>query len=172
VKGSIAMPTKLSRNYRLHELMHRKAGVDSLLLMRNVGYGGSAACLVILLALIQAGPRQQGLSVSILSTSIALPFWLLIGIVYEYYIFLGERSYPHLRTRLFVGVVGFSIAIAGLGMIGAVSGIIWFLLPGAAYAFGASSLVALLLIGCFQHHITDWWFRDGGPGEREDNEDP
>jgi hypothetical protein len=171
MKGSIAMPTNLSKNYRLHALMHRRTGVDSLLLMRNVGYGGSAACLVILLALIPAGPREAGLMVSLLSTSISLPFWLLIGIVYEYYIFLGERSYPHLRTGLFVGVVGFSMAMAGLGMIAAVSGILWFLLPEAAYAFGASCLLALLLIGCFQHHITAWWFRDGGPGGKEDHED-
>lgn len=109
--------------------------------------------------------------VSVYSASIALPIWLLIGAIYEYYIFLGKQGYPHLRTKPFTGLVGLSFLIAGLGMVGATGGIIWFLLPDAAYAFGVSALIAFVLGATFQVQLAHWWFRDGGPGAKDDDED-
>lgn len=135
--------------------------------MRNLGYSGSAVCLVILVGLTQIGAKDIALKISVYSASIALPIWLLIGAIYEYYIFLGKQSYPHLRTKFFSGLVGIAFTVAGLGMVGATGGIIWFLIPEAAYAFAASSLVAFFLGAFFQVHLARWWFREGGPGTKE-----
>lgn len=55
-------------------------------------------------------------------------------------------------------------------MLGAMGGIIWFLLPDAAYTFGASAFIALILGGIFQVQLAGWWFRDGGPGVKDDEE--
>lgn len=162
------MPTQPSKSDRLSERIRRYASHDRLILMRNLGYGGSAACLVILVGLTQVGAKDPALRVSVYSASIALPVWLLIGAIYEYYIFLGKQSYPHLRTKFFAALVGLSFSVAGLGMVGATGGIIWFLVPEAAYAFGVSALVAFLLGSIFQVQLARWWFCEGGPGSKDD----
>lgn len=69
------------------------------------------------------------MKLSVYSASIALPAWLLIGGVYEYYIFLGTQSYPHLCSKFHAGSVGSCSFIASLGMFSEMGGVIWFLLP-------------------------------------------
>lgn len=150
------MPAQPSKSDRLNERMRRYASHERLLLMRNLGYGASAACLVILVGLTQVGAKDIALMVSVYSASIALPVWLLIGAIYEHYLFLGKQSYPHLRTKFYYGLVGLAYTVAGLGIVVATGGIIWFLLPEAAYAFIASSLVAFMLGGIFQVHLARW----------------
>lgn len=151
--------------------MRRYASHDRLLLLRNLGYGGAAVCLVVLVGLIQIGAKDIALKVSVYSASVALPFWLLIGAIYEYYIFLGKQSYPHLRTKFVSSLVNFCFLIAGFGMIGATSGIVWFLLPEAAYAFGVSTLIAFSLGVIFQAQLARWWFLDGGPDTKDSDDE-
>jgi hypothetical protein len=163
------MPNQKSKSDRLSERIRRYPSHDRLLLMRNLGYGGAAACLVILLGLTQIGTKFIALKISVFSASIALPFWLLIGTIYEYYIFLGKLSYLHLRTKFLIGLVGFSFVVASLGIAIATGGVIWFLLPEAAYAFSASGLIAFALGGIFQAHLARWWFREAGSSEKDDD---
>lgn len=164
------MTIQPSKSDRLVERMKRYVSHDRLLITRNLSYGAAAACLVILVGLAQISIHTTALEISVYSASIALPIWLLIGGVYEYYIFLGKQSYPHMRTKLFTRFVGVNFSVAGLGTLGATGGIVWQELPKAIYAFGASALIALILIMAFQNHMAHWWFRDGGPGAKESDD--
>jgi hypothetical protein len=74
---------------RLTKRMYRYTSIDRLMLSRNLSYG---------VALTQVGVKDIGLEVSVISSSVALPIGLLIGGVYESYIFFGRQSYAHLRT--------------------------------------------------------------------------
>lgn len=165
------MSTQPSKSDLLGARVRRYPSHDRLLLIRNLSYGAAAACLAVLAGLTQVGAKSIALQVSVYSASIALPIWLLIGAVYEYYIFLGKQSYPHLRTRFFMILVALTSAIASLGMVGMIVGIIWFLIPEAAYAFGLSALVAFVLGSAFQVHLARWWFRAGGPGMSDGADD-
>jgi len=144
--------------------MRKYPSVERLMLMRNLGYGGAAACLVVLVGLTQVGAKDPALRVSVLSASVALPLWLLLGGIYEGYILLGKQSYAHLRTKFAANFIGLIALAAAAGSLGATGGVIWFLMPEAAWAFGAVAVVAIALAGIFNMFLARWWFGTGGPG--------
>lgn len=135
--------------------------------MRNLGYGGAATCLVVLVGLAQVGAKDPALKISVLSAAVALPLWLLLGGIYELYIFLGKQSYAHLRTRFAVNFIGLVALAAASGSVGATGGVIWFLMPEAAWACAAVAIVAMLLAGIFHVFLARWWFGAKGPGSGE-----
>lgn len=81
-----------SKTDRLATRMRRYASAEQLILMRNLGYGGAAACLVILVQLAQVGTGEIPLKVTVVATSVSLPLWLMLGATYELYIFLGKKA--------------------------------------------------------------------------------
>lgn len=157
------MQSQSTKNERFNNRLHRYASIERLMLMRNLGYGGAAASLVILLGLIQVGAKSLFLQVSILSISASLPLWLLIGGIYELYIFLGKESYSHLRKKSTYVFFGAITLAAGLSMFVSIGGIIWFLMPEAAYVFGAVALVCIISGGLFHDSLQSWWFGPDGP---------
>ena len=142
---------------QLNERIWRYSSAERLTLLRNLGYGGAAASLAVLAGLTQVGAKDSALQVSVFAASVSLPAWLLIGSIYEYYIFLGKQSYGHLRTRFLIALSSGLLLVAGLGMLATTGGIIWFLIPEAAYAFGVSVLLAVVLGIVFQWHLAGWW---------------
>ena len=166
------MPQTPSKVDRLNERMQRYASVERLVLMRNLGYGGAAACLVVLVGLTQVGAKDSALKISVLSASVALPLWLLLGGIYEYYIFLGKQSYAHLRTKFATNFIGAIALIAGAGSLGATGGVVWFLMPEAAWTFGVTVVFAISLAGVFNVHLARWWFGSGGPGNNTNDRNP
>lgn len=164
----MATPTSSDR---LNERIRRYASIERLMLMRNLGYGGAATCLVVLVGLAQVGAKELPLKVSVLSASIALPMWLLVGGIYEFYIFLGKRSYPHLRSPFAARFVLAVATIAGVGSVGATGGVIYFLMPIAAWAFAAAGVAAIILGGVHQVFLARWWFAPSGPGGKEEEPD-
>ena len=139
------------------------------MLMRNLGYGGAAACLVVLVGLTQIGAKDPALKISVLSASVALPLWLLLGGIYEFYIFLGKQSYAHLRTKFATNFIGLIALSAGAGSLGATGGVIWFLMPEAAWAFCVVAVFSIVLAGIFNVFLARWWFGPGGPGRNSDD---
>ena len=160
-----------SRIDQLAKRMWRYASNEPLVLMRNLGYGGAAACLLILVGLVKVGAKDLPLQVTVVSSSIGLPLWLVLGVTYESYIFLGKQSYSHLRTpfatNFFFGVA----LIAGLALFVATGGVIYHLMPNAAWAFGVTSLACLGLVRVFYALLSRWWFSADGPGSREPEDD-
>lgn len=139
------------------------------MLMRNLSYGSAAAALVILLGLIQIGARNIFIQASTISISASLPLWLLLGGIYEFYIFLGKESYPHFRKKSTLNFLGAILFFAGLGMVVSIGSIFWFILPEAMYIFGAASLISLVLGGLFHTFLQRWWFGPDGPEPEEKN---
>jgi len=152
---------------RLAKRMERYASAERLILMRNLGYGGAAACLVILAQLAQVGAEEISLKVTVVATSISLPLWFLLGASYECYIFLGKQSYTHLRTEFAQNFLGFVMMTAGLALIAAIGGLIWYLMPEAVFAFGITILFSIILAIVFYNIIARWWFGSEGPGSGE-----
>ena len=113
----------LRKSDLLTQRIRRYPSSERMILLRNLGYGGAAACLAILAGLAQVGAKDPALKVSVYAASIALPAWLLIGSVFDYYIFLGKQSYGHLQGKFAVALTSTLYAVAGLGMFVATGGI-------------------------------------------------
>lgn len=167
----MSSPTPLlSKTDRLTKRMRRYTSVERLLLMRNLCYGGSAACLVILLGLTQTSANNCSLQVSVIAAAISMPLWLVLGGTYEFYIFLGKPSYAHRRTRFtknFIGGVG---TLAGTSLYISVVAIINFLMPIAMWVFISSTLLSFFLYYLFHALLARWWYSSNGPKEGEANE--
>ncbi len=144
----------------LTQRIRRYSSAERMTLLRNLGYGGAAACLAILAGLAQVGAKDPALKVAVYAASIALPAWLLIGSVFEYYIFLGKQSYRHLRSKFVIALTSTLYVVAGVGMFAATGGIAWYLAPEAAYAFAFSAFCAVVLGLAFHAHLAGWWDRE------------
>jgi len=151
---------------KLRLRLKRYVSHDRLVLLRNLGYGGAAVCLAFLVSLTQVGAKTSLLKTGIVCASIALPAWLLLGTIFEYYIFLGKESYAHLRTRFLGTLIAVCMSIGGGGTYGVALATIWFLFPEAAYTFMAFSLAAAVSAVVFQWHLAEWWYGDHGPAHR------
>jgi hypothetical protein len=138
--------------------------------MRNLSYGAAAACLAVLAGLAQVGAKSEALQLSVYGAAIALPMWLLVGGIYEYYIFLGKQSFAHYRLAAVFRFIGVPLVIASIGSFSMTCGIVWFLVPEAAYAFAASSGLAVAGGLAFQAHLANWWYRADGPGSLESSD--
>lgn len=157
-----------TKSDRFRNRFYKYVSTERLMLMRNLCYGGAAACTVILLGLIQGGAKTMPLQISTLSIAVALPLWLLLGSIYEFYIFLGKESYLHYRKDGTLSFFHAILVVAGLGMAISVGGIIYSLMPAAAYVFGAVALVSIILGDLFKAVLQRWWFGFDGPGSKTD----
>ena len=161
------MQTPLSRVDQLNDRLQRHISTEGLLLARNLSFGGAATCLIVLVGLAQVGAGGVALKISVLSASVALPMWLLRGIIYEIYIFLGKQSYQHLRSKFPTRFMNSLTMIAVFGSLGATGGVIWFLMPEAAWLFAAVVFLAAILLSIYQWFLARWWFGPGAPGTGE-----
>jgi hypothetical protein len=139
--------------------------------MRNFGFAGAATCLVILVGLAQVGAKELPLKISVLSASVALPMWLLLGSTYEAYIFLGKQSYPHYRSPFVLRFVLAVFGISGFCTVVATSSVIWFLMPVASCAFMMVGVIAVCLFYKFYSLLAEWWFAPNGPGSENNESD-
>jgi hypothetical protein len=131
------------------------------LLMRNLAYGSAAVCLVTLLQIIQIGAKDPALEISVYGTAVGMPLWVAVGSCYEYYILLGQKSYLHFHVAANY-LSGISI-IAGISLLTAIGGAIYYIVPDAIYAFATVGVLALVITLAFANHIAHWWYGALGP---------
>lgn len=141
---------------------------EALILYRNFSYGSAAACLVILVSILQPGAHELSLKISVFAVSIAMPVWILCGGLLEIYHSLGERSLRHARLQSTRNVFGFLMLVAGIFTMVAAGGIIFFLVEDAIWVFAGMVVLCLLTGIAFKERIARWWFGPDGPGELDD----
>lgn len=126
-------------------------------LQRNVSLGGAAVASAILVALTQVGTKELALKLTTIAASVSLPFWVALGLLFELYIHLGPRSYAHYSTKFPQALAKFIAWPALIGLLVAMGGVVWFLLPGAVLGFALAIIVAIFAYGIFMYELSDWW---------------
>lgn len=160
------MTTRLQQSDRLNALIRSSGGAESVHLVRNVAYGGAAVSLAVLAGLTQVGASAPSLRFGVYASAVTLPIWLLLGTIYEYYIYLGVRSYEHLTSPFMLRLSAWALAAAGLGLVLTSACIIWYLAPGAAALFIAMAFACCVVAVRFHFDLARWWFSEEGPGGR------
>ena len=162
------MSRKPSTLKQLNEHIKRQhPTVEFVTLYRNMGFAAAAICLVVLLGIAQIKTTTTltiALKISVFSASVALPLWLLLGIIYEYYIALGERSYVHLQTLFARSFLILVVLVGSAGLIGATCGVIYFLDPAAMWLFVLLVSAVAFCQVWFHTKLADWWYGPDGPG--------
>lgn len=162
---------KTSNAEQLNKHVQRYASSEELLLMRNLSYAASATCFVILMGLIQVGTKELPIQVSAIAASIGLPSWLLIGSIFENYVFVGRKSFPHFRTRFARHFLGAFLLIAGFSIFSAVGGIVYYLSIEACLIFVIMSVTCFFLMSVYQSHLGEWWASKNGKENSEESDE-
>lgn len=157
------MNTRLQKSDRLNALIRSSVDGERAHLTRNVAYGGAAVSLALLAGLTQVGASAPSLRVAVYASAVTLPIWLLLGAMYEYYIYLGEMSYRHLASPFMYRLSASAFAVAGLGLVLTSACIIWYLAPGAAVLFFGMTLACCVVAARFHFDLARWWFSEDGP---------
>jgi hypothetical protein len=155
------------RVYRLMDRAMQRPTEDGLILVRNLGIGGAAASIAILLQLLVVGITDDALLLSVKACCVSLPMWLCIAAFYDTFISLGPESYAHVRkpsTYYYIAIVGI---VASCSLIVAVGAVIFHLSESAFYILLYTSALAGLLFILFHAILAAWFFGADGPGSKK-----
>ncbi len=158
---------KLSATERLSRRMYQYPSESRLLLLRNLSFGSAAACLVVISQIIQVGAKDSALAASVTAGCVAMPLWIAVGAVFEYFLNLGKRSYPFLQKQSFRVCIALLMLVAGLGLLLEAGAAIWYLSVTAAWIFAGSVVVAVLSVALFQAVLANWWYGPNGPDAKD-----
>lgn len=148
-------------------LLQQNAREPLVSLYRNMGFGSAALCLVLLVGIAQIEATSIALNISVFGAALALPLWILFGVIYEYYLVLGKRSYGHLNSIL-TRVLVLSSGVCGcVGLSVSTMGVIYYLSEDAFWVFLWVGCAGLLSFLVFHIHIAYWWYAPDGPGSTE-----
>lgn len=160
--------TSASKTDRLTALLRRYPSAERLVLLRNFAFGGAAACAAAILAVTQVGATKLELQIAVVSAAFGIPAWICLGGLYEYYIYLGPRSYAHLRQQSTTSFFSVMMITAGLALVGAFGGVIWYLSKTAFGVFVIASVIGTLVFSGFHVFLARWWFGADGPGAKDE----
>lgn len=155
---SIHLKKKTSNVDRLFEVSERYPSQEKFILYRNLYLGASAACLVLIAQLLDTGVSSFALKLSLSCASGAMPVWLLLAAIFEYYVILGPKSYAHKRIMVKNGLIGLLLLLGGLALGTAVGGVLYHLHKFSLYVFIAAVSVAFVISLLFHWHLAEWYF--------------
>ena len=157
--------SKKSKAIRLSEQVEKHVSRERVLLSRNFHYGGAATSVIILLGLSAMKIEDTSLYIASLADAIALPFFILVGTIHDWYYSLGKKSYPHLRLMHVRVMMAIMVLIPCIALSAAVGALFWHVLPDAMWLFLAGSVVSILLSNLFIYSLDNWW--DGRTPSKE-----
>ncbi|WNF48555.1 hypothetical protein RHP75_09145 [Pseudomonas sp. SG20056] len=129
---------------------------SKLQMYRTLSYSGAGISLILIALLAQIWKPSKALNLTLYCSAIALPFWILLGTIYEYYILLGKQSYAHYRSTnaqifIFLGYLG-----GGIPLLVALGSLLYFI-NSRSLTFFALALVATLAIAfAFTSSLTNF----------------
>ena len=154
--------TKANSNFdRLLEQVERYPSLEKLQLYRNMYFGAGATCLVLIVQLASTGVSTLWLKWSLLTGAISMPLWLGLGGLFEYYIMLGPKSYPHKRSGFANRLIGSLMLFAGLSLVASIALFLYHAIPFAAYSFLAAIVMVFVISVVFHWHLASWYFSKG-----------
>ncbi len=152
---------------RLSKRMNQYPSESRIILTRNLAFGSSAACLVVLSQIIQVGAKDKALEIAVIAGCISMPLWIAIGTVVECFVFLGKQSYPFMASPAFRNALGGAFFVAGVALLTEIGASVWYLSETAAWALACSIAVSFIVVAIFWEVLARWWYRPGGPGTKE-----
>jgi|SRR5665213_228083 len=143
---------------------------NSFMLLRNLAFGGAAACLVVLTQIIPLGVTADSLRISVYSAAAGMPFFVGAGGIFEFFITLEKPSYSFMWNDGPRILASGLLLLGGASILGVIGGVTWYLSSTAFWIFVAATVFTLLYVSAFQAVLGLWWYREGGPGATETDE--
>jgi hypothetical protein len=151
------MSSKLENLRRVQAAMLESSSTEQLGLSRAIPYGAAATSLAILCAMSQVATRGSNAQIAIFGAAVALPLWLVAATIYEFYLYLGPRSYPHYRSQAVQGTTKALSFTAGAFLVASVGGLVHVLLPWALVAYIAACVASFWFLHRFNVSLAAWW---------------
>ena len=141
----VADSNNKTNNAKLTELINRYPSEFKFHMYRNFSFGAGGMQLLILMLLAQIGSESKALTICLYSSVLGMPMWVALGWVFEYYILVGKKSYPHYKSTSGQAIFGIAYLIAGLSMLVSICSIMYQLDSTALWLFGVGVFVALTI---------------------------
>jgi hypothetical protein len=151
------MPSKLEKIQRIQAAMLESPSSEQLGLSRAMPYGAAATSLAILCAMTQVITRGSNAQIAIIGATVALPLWLVTATIYEFYLYLGPKSYAHYRSQPVQGMTRMLSYLAGTSLAASVGGLVHVLLPWALAAYVIACVVGFWFLHRFNISLAHWW---------------
>ena len=134
------------------ELVHKYPSQQKIQIHRTLSFSASGVCLLILLAIIDAGLESKSISISMQGAAFAITVWLFIGSILEYFIFIGPKSYQYYQSDKFKRFFGLCFTIGGISLLTTIGGLlihmenylIWFFVAGTVMGW---IMISLFVVG-------------------------
>jgi hypothetical protein len=156
---------------RLNRRVNQHPSESRILVTRNLSYGAAAAALIVMIEIIQIGAKDPALELAVQAACLSMPIWIAVGVIYEFFIFLGKASYPFLRKEAFQRSMGFFLLVAGVSLLIEIGSVAYYLSERSLWLFIGSIVGSLALVLAVWEVLARWWYGPQGPGSKEDSHD-
>jgi type IV secretory pathway TrbD component len=158
------MTHPLSAVERLSERTLQMTSLEQFQIMRNLCLGGAAACLVVLGGLLQVSVKTGWeFNLSVWAAALSLPIWFTSSSIFETYVLIGPRSFPHFHFVKMRWTIIILMCLAGFLLWMAVGCVVAMLNFYAALGYAASTVIMVLVLRKVDKMRAEWWFSDAGP---------
>ena len=165
------MAKKISSYNRLERESWLRTDKAQLHLSRNLSLGAAAACLILLSQILTIGAKDLALEVSVIAAAIGMPLWIMLAVVCEVYISLGEDIYPHIRNKWVQRIYIWILLLASFALVISVGGVIWHLTELGVKAYIVTILISVFVGYGIIFMAARWWYGTNGPGNNGDEND-
>jgi hypothetical protein len=149
-----------SNSDKLQELIYNYPSESKFHMYRNLYYGAAGIQLLIIILLVQVWDDSTALKLCLYSAAFGIPLWVCSGGLIEYYIFLGEQSYPHYKSKPGKVIFGSLYIISGISMVISIGSIMYSLNSMAVWIFGSSIVCVLGVYLIFNNSLANNLFKN------------
>jgi hypothetical protein len=147
------MPTEPDQD-AVFEAFANKHSIAQFEANRNAALGIAGACVAIVHTIVQTQVKTEDATVAMILSCVAIPLSLLSASMYEYFVFLGEKSFCFYRTvkipfRLINGAAQVLLVLSFSTSVRTIS-------SAAASALLVSGVIALVAFGAFHIALANW----------------
>ncbi|MBP8135456.1 MAG: hypothetical protein KAY10_04025 [Rhodoferax sp.] len=121
---------------------------------RNAALGIAGVCVAIVLTIVQTQVKTDDATAAMMLSGVAIPLSLLSASMYEYFVFLGEKSFGFYRSvkipfRFLNGAAQALLVVSFCAAVRTIS-------SAAASALLVSGVIALVAFGAFHTALSNW----------------
>lgn len=151
----------------LHQAYWRDPTPDRIGIYKAIGLGGGAVCLAVLLAATQFTTKGPAAYTAIYAAIIGMPCWFYFGGVHDYYLLLGQESYPHFASKETQSHIERALLCGGFATAIALAGLSEYLAPYGSVVFLAIAVFFLQRGARFHVRLANWWSERAGRSRTE-----
>lgn len=145
------------RKADITKLSSRYPSESKFQMYRNLSLGGSASCVLMVLTIFETQLRSDAVDIAIGAATIGASLWFGLSGIFEFYIILGRRSFPHYRLESTQALIGAVFVFAGIALVVAFGAVLYQMNSDLVWYLAGSAIFSIAVVAYFAHSLGRWW---------------